>query len=221
MRWPWTGRCGGAPRLLTRREDTGGPCEGGPGVKEALRSTAAGTFLRKGSPAAATSRAIQARTRLGLGTAGLVSLLESRRSHGELCRGRGAVAQRGRGGAESRRGGATAARWFQGSKLHRRAGAAQGRPGLCLKATPRFWRPWYGRRPQGSRRRFRMGLFAEETDHTADLRDPVRGTRLLEGDGAGETGRWACRGEVVHQTAGKGARCEQAQGGRKEGKGWS
>ena len=88
-RWPWTGRCGGAPRLLTRREDTGGPCEGGPGVKEALRSTAAGNFLRKGSPAAATSRAIQARTRLGLGTAGLVSLLESRRSHGELCRGRG------------------------------------------------------------------------------------------------------------------------------------
>jgi len=66
-----------------------------------------------------------------------------------------------------------------------------------------------------------MGLFAEETDHTADLCDPVRGTRLLEGDGAGEIGRWACRGEVVHQTAGKGARCEQAQGGRKEGMGWS
>ena len=89
VRWPWTGRCGGAPRLLTRREDTGGPCEGGPGVKEALRSTAAGNFLRKGSPAAATSRAIQARTRLGLGTAGLGRLLESRRNHGGLCRGRG------------------------------------------------------------------------------------------------------------------------------------
>src|SRR6185437_1968133 len=37
-----TGWCGGGPRLLTRREDTSGPCEGGTGVKEALRSTAAG-----------------------------------------------------------------------------------------------------------------------------------------------------------------------------------
>ena len=54
VRWPWTGQCGGAPRLLTRREDTSGPCEGGPGVKEALRSTAAGeTRRRAGLPAAA------------------------------------------------------------------------------------------------------------------------------------------------------------------------
>ena len=37
-----TGWCGGAPRLLTRREDTSGPCEGSTGVKEALRSKAAG-----------------------------------------------------------------------------------------------------------------------------------------------------------------------------------
>ena len=42
VRWPWTVHCGGAPRLLTHREDTSGPCEGGPGVKDALRSTAAG-----------------------------------------------------------------------------------------------------------------------------------------------------------------------------------
>ena len=116
---------------------------------------------------------------------------------------------------------AAVAWWFQGSKLHRRACAAQGRPGLCLKATPRFWRPWYGRRPQGSRRRFWMGLIAEETDHAMALRDPVRGTQLLEGDGAGEIGRWACRGEVVHRIAGNGARCGPARGGRKEGKGWS
>ena len=66
-----------------------------------------------------------------------------------------------------------------------------------------------------------MGLTAEEADHATALRDPIRGNRLLEGDGAGEAGRWACRGEVVHRTAGNGARRGPAQGGRKEGKGWS
>ena len=35
---------------------------------------------------------------------------------------------------------------------------------------------------------------AKKPDHATTLRDPVRGTQLLEGDGAGEAGQWACRG---------------------------
>ena len=35
---------------------------------------------------------------------------------------------------------------------------------------------------------------ARKPDHATTLRDPMRGTQLLEGDGAGEAGQWACRG---------------------------
>ena len=35
VRWPWTGRCGGAPRLLTRRKDTRSCCERELVVREA------------------------------------------------------------------------------------------------------------------------------------------------------------------------------------------
>ena len=106
VRWPWTGHCGGAPRLLTRREDSSGPCEGVPGVKEALRSTAAGNFLRKGSPAAAPSRAIPAGMASGVGAAARCASGRRGGAKAGRCRGGAAAERRGHVGAEVRHGGA-------------------------------------------------------------------------------------------------------------------
>jgi hypothetical protein len=206
VRWPWTGWCGAPPGPLTRREDTSGPCEGGIGVKEALRSTAA----RNCAAAQLTGDDAGRKSGRGRGGFGASGLGEGSWWHGGVVAGScgvgGAAVWRGRGGAEG------SARRSEQSGMGAALGFV-GRRSVGLGEGAEDWGRFKGGRPGISA--WEQGRKSRRTRRDSGAGVALRGRRSWQaGPGCSERrgalARWRGGVQVAAGLSARGATREQA-----------